>query len=78
VTDDGRGIPQDERAAVLQRFYRSHEARHTTGSGLGLSIVAAVMRVHDFTLRIADGNVQQRSGTRMSVACWPTTLVNEI
>jgi len=78
VTDDGRGIPQDERAAVLQRFYRSHEARHTTGSGLGLSIVAAVMHVHDFTLRIADGNVQQRSGTRMSVACWPTTLVNEI
>jgi signal transduction histidine kinase len=77
VTDDGRGIPQHERAAVLQRFYRSDEARHTTGSGLGLSIVAAVMRVHDFTLRITDGNLQAQSGTRMSVACWPTTLMNE-
>jgi signal transduction histidine kinase len=77
VTDDGQGIAQHERAAVLQRFYRSDEARHTTGSGLGLSIVAAVVRVHDFTLRIADGNQQARSGTRMSVACWPATLISQ-
>jgi signal transduction histidine kinase len=78
VTDDGRGIPHDERAAVLQRFYRTAGARHTTGSGLGLSIVAAVIRVHDFALHIADGDPCEKTGTCMSVACWPATLVNGV
>jgi signal transduction histidine kinase len=78
VTDDGSGIPLDERAAVLQRFYRSEGTRHTTGSGLGLSIVAAVIRVHDFTLHIADGNVGEKTGTSMSVACWSATLTNGV
>ncbi|RAR51373.1 signal transduction histidine kinase [Paraburkholderia unamae] len=54
VADNGPGIAPGERAAVLQRFYRGDTVRHIAGSGLGLSVVAAVMRVHDFTLRIDD------------------------
>jgi signal transduction histidine kinase len=70
IVDNGPGIPLDERDAVLQRFYRGERTRHLAGSGLGLSIVSAVMRVHDFTMRI--GNAEP--GTRVSIECWSRTL----
>lgn len=80
VADNGPGIAPAERAAVLQRFYRGDAVRHLAGSGLGLSVVAAVLRVHDFTLRIDDapdmgGDAGTRGpGARMSVECWPRAL----
>jgi signal transduction histidine kinase len=48
VDDDGPGIPESERARVLQRFVRLDEARSRDegGSGLGLSIVDEVVRAH--------------------------------
>jgi signal transduction histidine kinase len=55
VADSGPGIPPDERQAVLKRFYRSDKSRHVEGSGLGLSLVAAIARLHDLSLRILDG-----------------------
>jgi signal transduction histidine kinase len=70
IVDNGPGIAADERDAVLQRFYRGESTRHLAGSGLGLSIVSAVMRVHDFTMKI--GNAQP--GTRISIECWSRTL----
>jgi signal transduction histidine kinase len=54
VADRGPGIPVDERENVLQRFYRLERSRHSPGSGLGLSLVAAVMRLHDVVIRMAD------------------------
>jgi signal transduction histidine kinase len=54
VADTGPGIPATEREAVLRRFYRSQKSRHTTGSGLGLSLVAAVARLHGLRLAIED------------------------
>jgi signal transduction histidine kinase len=86
VADNGPGIAPGDRAAVLQRFYRGDAVRHIAGSGLGLSVVAAVMRVHDFTLRMDDArelpkpdpahapNRADGPGTRMSVECWPRAL----
>jgi signal transduction histidine kinase len=71
VIDDGPGIPEAERNAVTQRFYRGEKTRHVTGSGLGLSIVWAVLRMHDFSARIAGGN----PGTRVIFECWSHTLV---
>ncbi|MFL9960709.1 HAMP domain-containing sensor histidine kinase [Paraburkholderia sediminicola] len=71
VTDNGPGIPSAERGAVMQRFYRAEQTRHLAGSGLGLSVVCAVMRVHDFRLTIEDAT----PGTRVTVECWPHTLV---
>jgi signal transduction histidine kinase len=70
IVDNGPGIPSDECDAVLERFYRSEHTRHIGGSGLGLSIVSAVIRVHDFTMRI--GNAQP--GTRVTIECWSRTL----
>ena len=42
VADTGPGVPPEERDAVLRRFYRLEPARSAPGSGLGLSLVAAV------------------------------------
>ncbi|WP_042338827.1 HAMP domain-containing sensor histidine kinase [Paraburkholderia ferrariae] len=80
VADNGPGIAPSERAAVLQRFYRGDAVRHLPGSGLGLSVVAAVLRVHDFALTIEDapdmGGADGTGGpgARMRVECWPRAL----
>jgi signal transduction histidine kinase len=54
VTDDGPGIPAEQRKNVLERFVRLDGSRTTPGSGLGLSLVAAVARLHGATLTLAD------------------------
>lgn len=55
VSDTGPGIPEAEREAVFRRLYRSESSRHTVGNGLGLSMVAAVARLHDLHLQVRDG-----------------------
>jgi two-component system, OmpR family, sensor histidine kinase SenX3 len=54
VTDQGVGIPDDEKDRVFERFYRSDPARsrHTGGSGLGLSIVKHVAQNHGGDVRV--------------------------
>lgn len=51
VSDNGPGIAEDERARVLERFYRPLGTQ-SSGSGLGLSIVKRIAEVHDATLQI--------------------------
>ncbi len=70
VADNGPGVPEDERDAVLQRFYRSQRTRTEPGSGLGLSIVTAIARLHHFDLSLADA----RPGLRVRLDCWPRGL----
>ena len=55
VTDTGPGIPEIDREAVTQRFYRSDKSRNIKGLGLGLSMVAAIIKLHGFDLRISAG-----------------------
>ncbi len=55
VRDDGPGIPAEEREKVRERFYRLDRSRTTPGSGLGLSLIAAVAARHDGELRLLDG-----------------------
>jgi signal transduction histidine kinase len=54
ITDTGPGIPPEERAAVMRRFYRIDKSRHVNGNGLGLSIVLAIVRLHDFDIVVGD------------------------
>jgi signal transduction histidine kinase len=54
VSDTGPGIPVEERAAVMKRFYRIDKSRHVKGSGLGLSIVLAIVKLHDFDIVVGD------------------------
>ena len=46
IEDDGPGIPADQHEQVFKRFYRLEQSRYTPGNGLGLSLVAAVARLH--------------------------------
>jgi signal transduction histidine kinase len=54
VEDDGPGIPADKRELVLGRRVRLDEARKVPGSGLGLSLVAAVTKLHGARLILDD------------------------
>jgi signal transduction histidine kinase len=65
VEDNGPGIPAQERTAVLQRFYRVERNRPVPGSGLGLSVVAAIVRLHDFDLVLEDAG----PGVRAIIEC---------
>lgn len=51
VADEGAGIPQTREAEALRRFGRLDSARGIAGAGLGLSLVAAVARMHGGRLR---------------------------
>jgi len=55
VKDTGPGISEAERDAVLRRFYRSDKSRNTEGLGLGLSLVAAIVKLHGFRFTISAG-----------------------
>jgi len=65
VADTGPGIPVAEREAVFRRFYRGDETRSKPGCGLGLAIVAAIVRLHGFSLSVG-GN---EKGAVFSVTC---------
>jgi signal transduction histidine kinase len=54
VLDRGPGIPEADRGRVLERFVRLETSRSRPGSGLGLSLVAAVARLHKGTLELDD------------------------
>jgi signal transduction histidine kinase len=64
VKDTGSGISEHEHDVVLRRFYRSDKVRHTSGLGLGLNLVAAIVKLHGFRFTIAPG-----SGCVVEIGC---------
>jgi signal transduction histidine kinase len=69
VIDSGPGIQNSEREAVLQRFYRGTcSNKDVSGSGLGLSIVAAIVKLHGFKLQIVDNPA---GGAWLALMCGP-------
>ncbi|WP_429810508.1 ATP-binding protein [Ensifer sp. B1-9] len=54
VSDDGPGVPAHERAKVFHRLYRLEKSRSTPGSGLGLSLVAAIAELHGGKITLSD------------------------
>jgi signal transduction histidine kinase len=64
VIDTGPGISESEREAVTQRFYRSDKSRNIKGLGLGLSMVAAIIKLHSFRFNISAG-----PGCTAEIAC---------
>ncbi|QPC95858.1 ATP-binding protein [Mesorhizobium sp. INR15] len=54
VSDNGPGIPAGEREKVFQRLYRLDSSRSTPGSGLGLSLVRAIVDLHGATAVLQD------------------------
>ncbi|MFS2202217.1 sensor histidine kinase [Pseudomonas sp. Pseusp3] len=66
VLDSGPGIPEAEREAVFQRFYRAEAGNQKIGFGLGLSIVAAIVSLHGFTLEVGSSEL---GGARLVLDC---------
>jgi signal transduction histidine kinase len=64
VADNGPGIPLEERRRVTDRFVRLESSRNSPGTGLGLSLVAAVARMHDAELLLDDNGPGLRAVLR--------------
>jgi signal transduction histidine kinase len=64
VSDNGPGLAHADMTMIFQRFYRAGEARRSSGTGLGLALVAAIADLHGLDCR-ASGN---RPGLRVTVA----------
>lgn len=56
IADHGAGIPEADRLRVTERFVRLETSRSQPGSGLGLSLVSAIARVHRGALELADNH----------------------
>ena len=67
VADEGPGIPPAERTAIFTRFYRADKARGSEGTGLGLTLVAAIARLHGFSIEIPE----TPRGLTIRICCWP-------
>jgi signal transduction histidine kinase len=52
ISDDGPGIPEEEREKVFRRFCRLDASRSTPGNGLGLALVAAVCDLHGANIQL--------------------------
>jgi len=64
VADDGPGIPEERWSEAMSRFGRLDPARHETGSGLGLSLVEAVARLHQGSFALEDAGPGLRAVMR--------------
>jgi signal transduction histidine kinase len=56
VRDTGPGIPVAQRTDVFKRFYRCKQSQHTAGAGLGLTLVAAIVKIHGFSIQVKDAS----------------------
>ncbi len=54
ISDSGIGIPKTKYKQIFQRFVRLETARHTAGNGLGLSLVKAIMDLHQAQINLSD------------------------
>lgn len=66
VTDTGPGIAAGDRTRVVERFVRLEESRNSPGTGLGLSLVAAVARMHNALLLLEDNHPGLKAVLRFS------------
>ena len=53
VADSGCGIPFEDQKLVFKRFFRSDTSRHLQGNGLGLSLVKAIVKAHQWQISLA-------------------------
>lgn len=67
VADHGSGIPEQRRADVLKRFVRLDESRSKPGTGLGLSLVEAVMQLHQGRLELAATEPEKQNNRGLTV-----------
>jgi signal transduction histidine kinase len=69
IADDGPGIPAHLRIKVLQRFFRLESSRTTQGSGLGLSLAHAVVKLHDANMEFLHNHPGLKVMVTLAEAC---------
>lgn len=67
VSDAGPGIPPSEHEKVFRRLYRGDSSRSTSGQGLGLSLVAAVVELHQADIKLLDNHPGLKVEVKMPV-----------
>jgi signal transduction histidine kinase len=60
IADSGEGLSPHDRARVFDRFYRADKSRHISGNGLGLSLVKAVIELHQGSIALEDNEPSVR------------------
>lgn len=68
VTDQGIGIPPEQREEIFNRFHQAHGEDHRSGLGLGLFIAREIVQLHGGSIQIEEG---QSSGSRFVVTLPP-------
>lgn len=68
VSDNGPGIPAEQREQVFKRFTRLDNARSTPGNGLGLSLVKAVAELHGASVQLADNQPGLKASLKLPVS----------
>ena len=69
IADNGPGIPAQLRSKVLQRFFRLESSRTTQGSGLGLSLAHAVVKLHEASMKLSHNDPGLKVVVAMPAAC---------
>lgn len=68
VSDDGPGVPETDRARIVERFVRLDPSRSARGHGLGLNLVDAIVRAHGGAIAIGDAAPGLRAVLRLPLA----------
>ncbi len=63
IQDNGPGVPEDQKAKIFERFYRTEKCRSVPGVGLGLSLVSAVISLHGGSISIENAQPGLRTIT---------------
>jgi len=69
IADNGPGIPAPLRGKVLQRFFRLESSRTLQGSGLGLSLAHAVVKLHEASMELSHNDPGLKVVVAMPAAC---------
>lgn len=78
VRDTGPGIPAVDRDRVKDRFVRLERSRNAPGSGLGLSLVAAVARLHDARFILSDNDPDNKPHGLRALIVFPVAQKKEL
>lgn len=75
IADNGQGIAEQDRAKVVERFFRLDQSRSLPGNGLGLSLVRAVAQLHGGVLEFASNQPGVKVVLRLPLVGEPKAAV---